>query len=308
MDKLEEIQQPKKVVEKQGFNLWELVKAISILVIVGVFSFKVYQTPIALTVDFPTLLSLLLGFFSVGLAALFYFKATDTSNAFYDNTNKFTKDIAQLLAKIEAGFGERLKNIEDSNTSVRDQFLQFALKKQVLESEIEEEESEVERVKAEKDKIIDDLIQKADMTDEERSTFKKELQEREEALALMTEKLSVYEKKMKQVKGVLEKNNQRAHGVGNVAIGAGWNFSADDSFDVHRDTSTMIRDLTIIRKFCESCDSFQGFIDAYNYGIIPPDVMDALLSLGYVDSSGKIKKLGENQIRAFIDLPNMYKE
>jgi amino acid transporter len=63
-------------------GLWDWVKAISTLIVVGVFSYKVYITPIVLTVDFPTLLSLLLALFSVALAALFYFKATDTSNTF----------------------------------------------------------------------------------------------------------------------------------------------------------------------------------------------------------------------------------
>ena len=65
-------------IQKSKNSLWEWVKAISTLVIVGVGSYKVYLTPIDLTVDFPTLLSLLLALFSVALAALFYFKATET--------------------------------------------------------------------------------------------------------------------------------------------------------------------------------------------------------------------------------------
>lgn len=303
MDEQEEIKKPKEVVEKQGFNLWEWVKAISTLVIVGVFSFKVYQTPIALTVDFPTLLSLLLGFFSVGLAALFYFKATDTSNAFYDNTNKFTKDIAQLLAKIEAGFGERLKNIEDSNSSVRDQFLKFLQKKQVLESEIEEEASEVERIKAEKDKIIDELIQKADMTDDERAKLKKELQEKENSLTLMTEKLSGYEKRMKQVKDVLGKSNQRVHGISNVAIGAGWRSLTGSAYSISNSHA-----IKIIREYCGGCANFEAFMDGLTHGYTPPDVMDALQLLNYVDTFGDITEFGELSIQTYIDLGKMNKE
>lgn len=59
-------------------RLWEWVKAMSTLLVVGVVSYKVYLTPIELTVDFPALLSLLLALFAVALAALFYFKATET--------------------------------------------------------------------------------------------------------------------------------------------------------------------------------------------------------------------------------------
>jgi hypothetical protein len=94
---------------KMQFQLWEWVKAISTLTLVGVVAYKIYIIPpTSLSIDFPTLLSLLLALFSVALSALFYFKATDTSNAFYDNTYKFTKDIAELLVKMESGFGERL--------------------------------------------------------------------------------------------------------------------------------------------------------------------------------------------------------
>jgi len=42
--------------------------------------------------------------FSVALSALFYFKQP-TNNAFYDNTYKFSKDIAELLVRIESDSG-----------------------------------------------------------------------------------------------------------------------------------------------------------------------------------------------------------
>lgn len=67
--------------EKKTVSLWEVVKAVCSLILVSVISVKIYQTPLEFKVDFPTLLSLLLAMFSVALAALFYFKATDTSNA-----------------------------------------------------------------------------------------------------------------------------------------------------------------------------------------------------------------------------------
>jgi len=106
-------------VTNDGSTLLDWVKAISTIVVVGVISYKIYLTPISLTVDFPTLLSLLLALFSVGLAALFYFKATETSNTFYDNTYNFTKDIAQLLIKIESGFGEKLRNLDEGYAAMR---------------------------------------------------------------------------------------------------------------------------------------------------------------------------------------------
>ncbi|MGB3962225.1 MAG: hypothetical protein WBK95_08325, partial [Sulfurimonas sp.] len=161
------------------FNLWEWVKAISTLSIVGVLSYKVYTTPINLTVDFPTLLSLLLALFSVALASLFYFKATETSNTFYDNTYNFTKDIAQLLVKIESGFGERLRNLDEGYTSMRDylQHFQENPKDNVekTKQKIETEKGEVEKVVQERNEIIQKLLERSTLQEEEKSKVLEEL-------------------------------------------------------------------------------------------------------------------------------------
>ena len=69
------------------------VRSIIYLAVTGVLCWKIYETPVFLQFDFPAFLALLLALFSVALAALFYFKATDTSNAFYDNTYKFNSSL-----------------------------------------------------------------------------------------------------------------------------------------------------------------------------------------------------------------------
>ena len=86
----------------------------------GVICYKIIISEFNFQFDFPTFLSLFLSLFSVGLAALFYFKATDTSNSFYDNTYKFTQEIAGLLVKIESGFGEKLSHLDDAYKGMRD--------------------------------------------------------------------------------------------------------------------------------------------------------------------------------------------
>ena len=145
--------------EKQKSNIWEVVKAISTVLVVIVICVKVYLTPMALTVDFPTLLSLLLALFSVALAALFYFKATETSNTFYDNTYKFTRDIAQLLAKMESGFGERLKHLDEGYSSLRSSFQggsQHSARENVetTKQKLEEEQQEVRKVMEDREALI----------------------------------------------------------------------------------------------------------------------------------------------------------
>ena len=60
-----------------------------------------------------SLLSLLLAFFSIFISVFFYFKASDTSNDFYDKSYNIMKDVSVTLGKIEAQFGEKLNNMNE---------------------------------------------------------------------------------------------------------------------------------------------------------------------------------------------------
>lgn len=181
--------------EKKSRDIWGLVKAICTIILTAVISVKVYQTPIELTVDFPTLLSLILALFSVGLAALFYFKATDTSNTFYDNTYKFTRDVAQVLAKIESGFGERLRNLDEGYTSMRT-YLQTGSKPSAAEEiektkkKLADEKQEVERVIEERNRIVKDLIQRSHLQLEEKEQVAAQLRHKEEELMQMQQEVA----------------------------------------------------------------------------------------------------------------------
>ena len=180
-------------------TLWDWVKAISTLTVVGVISYKVYLTPINLTVDFPTLLSLLLALFSVGLAALFYFKATETSNTFYDNTNNFTKDIAQLLARMESGFGEKLRNLDEGYSSMRDYLQNSPSITHDIEDakhKIQSEKQEIEKVIEERNKIVSTLVDKAQLQEEEKQQILTELSEKEQELLSSQKELSKMNKRL----------------------------------------------------------------------------------------------------------------
>lgn len=185
---------------KNNSGLWDWVKAISTLVVVGVFSYKVYLTPIDLTVDFPTLLSLLLALFSVGLAALFYFKATDTSNTFYDNTYNFTKDIAQLLVKMESGFGERLRNLDEGYSSMRDSLQHYKDKPnenvEETKKKIQSEKTEMDKVVQERNQIIQQLLERSNLQEEEKSAITEQLSEKEIELAEAQKELARMNKRL----------------------------------------------------------------------------------------------------------------
>ena len=166
-------------------TVWTWVKALSMLMLVGVVTYKIYVTPIELKVDFPVLLSLMLAIFSVGLAALFYFKATETSNTFYDNTYNFTRDIAQLLSKMESGFGERLRHLDEGYSSMRD-YLQTMPKSSAdveeTKKKIASEKQEIEKVVSERNQIVQQLLERSQLHKEEKEKIAAELQQKEKAL------------------------------------------------------------------------------------------------------------------------------
>lgn len=160
------------------------VKSIILLLITGVICYKLIITPFNLEFDFPSFLSLLLALFSVALAALFYFKATDTSNAFYDNTYKFSQEIAGLLVKIESGFGEKLSHLDETYKGMRESFDKLPGRIEVKDAkrELKQEEKEVEKILSDKEKLINELIDKAQLQEEERTKFFQELGAKEAAL------------------------------------------------------------------------------------------------------------------------------
>jgi hypothetical protein len=171
---------------KRSFDFFGVVKGLSLAAMVFVVAYKIYETPVDLTVDFPTLLSLLLAMFSVGLAALFYFKATETSNTFYDNTYKFTQDVASLLAKIESGFGERLRHLDEGYSSMREQIQRMPTSTgsevEDTKRQIEEEKIEIEKVLAERNEIIEKLVARSQLQAEEKDEVLSQLRSKEQEL------------------------------------------------------------------------------------------------------------------------------
>jgi hypothetical protein len=174
------------------------VKSIALLGIAGVFCYKVVQTPISLQFDFPSFLALLLSMFSMGLAALFYFKATDTSNAFYDNTYKFTRDIAELLVRIESGFGEKLRHLDETYKGMQDRFDQLPSRFQVqaAKKDLRVEEEELGRIVKEKEDLIENLMGKAQLQEEEKEQFLSALKTKEEALELAHKEIGMLQSRL----------------------------------------------------------------------------------------------------------------
>ena len=106
-----------------------------------------------------SILSTLLAFFSIFISIFFYFKADETSTNFYDSSYKFMKDISVTLGKIEERFGEKLNSLNDKVSH--------------LDRISNETSGEIEDKKYDRDNLLNELMDRANLGDEERNRYKK---------------------------------------------------------------------------------------------------------------------------------------
>lgn len=132
-----------------------------------------------------SLLSLLLAFFSIFISIFFYFKASDTSNKFYDNSYFFMKDISVTLGKIEERFGEKLNNINEKISQV-------TVRK-------EETSEELKTVEDEKQAIIDDLLEKSKLDKEEKEKFRLLLRKKQKEVDCLERQVSDLDKEKERL-------------------------------------------------------------------------------------------------------------
>lgn len=178
-------------------NTW--FKIIIISAITGVILYKVLLTPIDLSAfNFSDLLSLVLAIFAISLSVMFYYKANDTSNLFYDNTYKFTKDISIILGRIEAGFGERLKHLDEGYAGLRDKMYQAPSSETSAKKEIEKEEKALQKVVDERDSIIKDLLEQTALQEKEKANFLSSLKEKEVELDSARKSLNILRSELAQ--------------------------------------------------------------------------------------------------------------
>lgn len=178
-------------------NRNSVIKSIVILFFSGLIGYKIFVSDINFDFskfDFSDLLALILALFSVGLSVVFYFKATDTSNLFYDNTYKFTKDISEILGRIEAGFGERLKHLDEGYSGLRDKFdgkngNQKSSEIEQAKKELEEEKGKLEAQIKEKENILTELMNKAKLNSKEREQFTNKIKEKDEEINSLSNEL-----------------------------------------------------------------------------------------------------------------------
>jgi uncharacterized integral membrane protein len=169
---------------KDNNNLWTWFKFIVGILVTLLLVYKLAVSNLSFDFskfDFNALLALLLSLFAIGLSVAFYFKATDTSNLFYDNTYKFTKEISEILGRIEAGFGERLRHLDEGYSGLINRFDIGSNEQNIQDTkeEIEKEKQKLKQDVEERNQILNSLIEKAQLEQEEKEAIRKQLKEKE---------------------------------------------------------------------------------------------------------------------------------
>ncbi len=169
---------------------------------VGVILYKVATSNLsfeASSLDTTDVLSVILAIFAVALSVMFYFKGSEESSKFYNNSYQFTKEISELLGRIEAGFGEKLRHIDDGYSTIGKRLDDvLALRAQATER-LKEEEEEVESASIDRDEIISALLEKANVSEEERQRIRAELEEKEKELSYARKQAMRYRTQVREL-------------------------------------------------------------------------------------------------------------
>lgn len=177
---------------------------VSLLVII---TWKLVNSEIKISLEsfsFTDLLSVLLAFFAIALSAAFFFKATETSNRFYDNSYKFTKEMSEILGRIESGFGEKLKHIDEGYTGLREKFDKMPFDVKQAKEEEKKEEKHIKEQEKERNQIILDLMEKAKVADGEKEALLKRLEKSSQELDKSKNELRRLQRNITRVEGNID--------------------------------------------------------------------------------------------------------
>jgi hypothetical protein len=164
----------------------------------SVFIWKIIDGTITIDLtnfDFSDLMSLLLALFAISISILLYLKATETSNIFYDNTYKFTQEVSEILGRIEAGFGERLRHIDEGYGTLQKELV-AQLNQEETQNEISEDKETLDKVQDEKVNILENLLDKAQVDKAEKDKILTNLNKKDNEIYSLKEKLHNLEKQI----------------------------------------------------------------------------------------------------------------
>lgn len=254
-----------------------LIRDLSILVFIVVVTWKLLNAQLSINFDefsFNDFLSLVLALFSVGLSVAFYFKANDASNQFYDNTYKFTKEMSEILGRIEAGFGERLRHLDEGYSGVRERLDKLPYANTASLAEVAAEEEEIKRKENEQKAVIEDLAKRAKLAEHEKQALFKNLEEKNSELERARDEL----RSMQESRNRSKVRPPLEHGVISFVAKKLRNSAPDEDFEM--------MPISRLQEFFEE-----------NKDLIVDIARNDMRKLGLLDSDEKLTRDGARSLR-----------
>lgn len=158
----------------KGFLTLAILRDVLIVLLIAIVGWKILSAELKVDLSafsFTDLLALIMSLFSIWLSVAFYFKATDASGQFYDNTYRFTKEMSEILGRIEAGFGEKLRHIDEGYAGIRERFDRLPSYGKVTKDEVQKEEEEVRKKEQEQHALLEELTHRAKLAEHEKQSF-----------------------------------------------------------------------------------------------------------------------------------------
>lgn len=166
LDKMLELEKKKEKASPIKMTIC-IVGGVGSVLFIAILCYSILKSDFSL----DSILSTLLAFFSIFISIFFYFKADETSTRFYNSSYEFMKDISVTLGKIEERFGEKLNNLNEKISH--------------LDKISNEASEEIKDKKDDKDSIINDLMDKANLNEEEKNRYRKELAEKDSEIEML---------------------------------------------------------------------------------------------------------------------------
>lgn len=246
-------------------NNWLKIGVVSVVTLVVAYKIIIADFT-GIEFSFSELLALLLSFFAISISISFYFQTTKTSNRFYDNTYRFTKDISENLGRIEERFGEQLEGIKEGSKALSDRVEKYYASDNNSEEEekkTKELQGELEKEREQQSIILNDLVAKYKIESKDKESFIRDIEEKNNEIEKLKRKINLIsspskrERRMHDTLGL--PSAMIRHYLGKVRKDSEMDFSQldfEDSknrFEIFKDrlVSGFIRDMIIYDMYDE---------------------------------------------------------
>lgn len=149
-----------------GFLSWTKLRDLSVVLVCTALAYRLAVSKITIDLSgfgFTDLLSLILAISAIVLSAAFYFKADESSKNFYNNSYEFTKNISELLGRIEERFGAQLVSLNKSHDNLNNKFGTMPVDVDKVKEEQVKEREAIRKSEDEYQRMVESLMVKAQL-------------------------------------------------------------------------------------------------------------------------------------------------